>query len=109
MTSAASRCPNAKVRLAVGSAAGGKVVSATTDRSGAFTLHGLRPGSSYTVIAEYQGDDGIDVRPGASQGTAGRHAHRSSAPRRRFQCRAHVDSPGQAEGRADLERGAGGR
>jgi thiol-disulfide isomerase/thioredoxin len=50
--------PGAKVRLAVGSAAGGKVVSATTDRSGAFTLHGLRAGSSYTVIAEFQDDDG---------------------------------------------------
>jgi thiol-disulfide isomerase/thioredoxin len=51
--------PSAKVRLAVGSAAGGKVVSATTDRSGAFTLHGLRPGASYTLIAEYQGEDGL--------------------------------------------------
>ena len=38
--------PGARVRLAVGGASGGKVVSATTDRSGAFTLHGLRPGSS---------------------------------------------------------------
>jgi thiol-disulfide isomerase/thioredoxin len=51
--------PNAKVRLAVGSAAGGKVVLATTDRSGAFTLHGLRPGSSYTLIAEYEDEDGM--------------------------------------------------
>jgi thiol-disulfide isomerase/thioredoxin len=51
--------PNAKVRLAVSSSPGGKVVYATTERSGAFTLRGLRPGSSYTVIAEYQGDDGM--------------------------------------------------
>jgi thiol-disulfide isomerase/thioredoxin len=51
--------PSAKVRLAVGSSPGGKIVYATTDRSGAFTLHGLRSGSSYTVIAEYQGEDGI--------------------------------------------------
>jgi len=51
--------PNAKVRLAVGSAPGGRVASATTDRSGAFTLRGLQSGSSYTLIAEYQGDDGL--------------------------------------------------
>ncbi len=50
--------PSAKVRLAVGSAAGGKVVVATTDRSGAFTLHGLRSGTAYTLIAEYRGEDG---------------------------------------------------
>jgi thiol-disulfide isomerase/thioredoxin len=49
---------DARVRLAVGSERGGKAVSATTDRSGAFTLRGLRLGSSYTVIAEYQGRDG---------------------------------------------------
>ncbi len=50
--------PNAKVRLALSGAAGGKVTSATTDRSGAFTLHGLRPGASYTLIAEYEGNAG---------------------------------------------------
>ena len=50
---------NAKVRLAVTSTPGGKAVYATTDRSGAFTLRGLHPGTSYAVIAEYQGDDGI--------------------------------------------------
>ncbi|MDR3636869.1 MAG: redoxin family protein [Isosphaeraceae bacterium] len=44
--------PNARVRLALGGASGGKVVSTTTDKSGAFTLRGLRPGASYTVIAE---------------------------------------------------------
>ena len=51
--------PNAKVRLAVTSTPGGKAVYATTDRSGAFTLRGLRPGNSYAVIAEYQGEAGI--------------------------------------------------
>ena len=51
--------PEARVRLAVSGAAGGKVVRASTDRSGAFTLHGLRPGSTYTVIAEWEGDDGL--------------------------------------------------
>jgi thiol-disulfide isomerase/thioredoxin len=50
--------PNAKVRLAVGSSPGGRVVRATTDRSGAFTLRGLQSGLSYTLIAEYQGEDG---------------------------------------------------
>src|SRR5262249_8591528 len=49
----------ASVRLAVSGAPGGKVVRTTTDRSGAFTLHGLRPGSEYTVIAEWDGDDGV--------------------------------------------------
>ena len=50
---------NAKVRLAVSSSPGGKVVYDTTTRDGAFTLRGLRAGVSYIVIAEYQGDDGI--------------------------------------------------
>ena len=50
---------NARVRLADNSSPGGKVAYATTDRSGAFTLRGLRAGSSYAVIAEYQGDDGM--------------------------------------------------
>jgi peroxiredoxin len=51
--------PNARVRLGVGGASGGRVNFATTDRSGAFTLHGLRPGRAYTVIAEYQAEDGM--------------------------------------------------
>jgi thiol-disulfide isomerase/thioredoxin len=50
--------PDVKVRLAVGGAAGGKAVVATTDRSGAFTLAGLRSGSSYTVIAELEDEEG---------------------------------------------------
>ena len=50
---------NARVRLAVGGEPGGKAVFATTDRSGAFTLRGLRPGSQYTLIAEYQGEQGM--------------------------------------------------
>ena len=51
--------PDVKVRLAVGGTAGGKSVIATTDRSGAFTLHGLHSGSSYTLIAEYEDEDGV--------------------------------------------------
>lgn len=53
--------PEARVRLAVSGAPGGKVVNATTDRSGAFTLHGLRPGSDYTVIAEWDGGRGVET------------------------------------------------
>jgi thiol-disulfide isomerase/thioredoxin len=51
--------PGAKVRLAVGGESGGRAVSAVTDRSGAFTLREVRPGSSYTVIAEYEGEHGL--------------------------------------------------
>src|SRR4051812_32093567 len=49
----------AHVRLAVGGESGGKAVYANTDPSGAFTLRGLRPGSSYTLIAEYQSRNGL--------------------------------------------------
>jgi thiol-disulfide isomerase/thioredoxin len=89
--------PNAKVRLAVGSAAGGKVVLATTDRSGAFTLPGLRPGSSYTLIAEYEGEDGtvsgraqakapqsdvrIALQPRGDESGQGRSSIRAARPR----------------------------
>ncbi len=51
--------PNAKVRLAVSSSPGGKSVYGTTMRDGSFTLRGLKPGTSYDVIAEYQGEDGM--------------------------------------------------
>jgi thiol-disulfide isomerase/thioredoxin len=60
--------PNARVRIAVGGIARGRDVSATTDESGAFTLSGLLPGSSYTVIAESK--DGLEVRTGQSQAHA---------------------------------------
>ena len=49
----------ARVRLAVSSAPGGRVVRATTDSSGGFTLRGLRPGTSYTVIAEWEDSQGL--------------------------------------------------
>ena len=48
----------AKVRLADGASTRGQVNQATTDQSGGFTLHDLRPGSRYTLIAEYDGVDG---------------------------------------------------
>lgn len=44
--------PNARIRLAVGDDPGGKVVGAKTDGTGAFTLSGMRPGSTYRLIAE---------------------------------------------------------
>src|SRR4051794_28337715 len=50
---------NARVRLAVSSASGGRVVRDTTDRGGGFTLRGLRPGSTYTVIAEWEDAQGV--------------------------------------------------
>lgn len=50
---------NAVVRLAMSGVSGGKLIHATTDRSGAFTLRDVRPGSTYTVIAEYQGEQGM--------------------------------------------------
>ena len=51
--------PNARVRLVVGGAPAGRDNFATTERTGAFTLHGLRPGRVYTLIAESQGEDGM--------------------------------------------------
>jgi thiol-disulfide isomerase/thioredoxin len=50
--------PGATVRLADSGVKGGKQIRATTDRSGAFTLNGLRPGSSYTLIAESDDEHG---------------------------------------------------
>jgi thiol-disulfide isomerase/thioredoxin len=46
------------VRLADGGVKGGKDIRATTDRSGAFTLNGLRPGSAYSLVAESDDDRG---------------------------------------------------
>ncbi len=55
--------PNARVRVADGGLSGGRVAEATSDRAGGFTLRGLRPGSTYTVIAEYEGQGGwVDGR-----------------------------------------------
>ncbi|HEX8203594.1 MAG TPA: carboxypeptidase regulatory-like domain-containing protein, partial [Isosphaeraceae bacterium] len=51
--------PGAEVRLAVDGAAKGTAVRATTDRAGGFTLHGLRPGATYTVIAEWEDEHGL--------------------------------------------------
>jgi thiol-disulfide isomerase/thioredoxin len=51
--------PNARVRLAVSGSSGGNVVKSTTDASGGFTLNGLRPGGSYTVIAESEDNQGL--------------------------------------------------
>jgi len=48
----------ATVRLADGTARGGREIVGRTDRSGAFTLNGLRPGSSYELIAEGEDEHG---------------------------------------------------
>ena len=50
--------PNITVRLADGGTKGGKDIRGTTDRSGAFTLNGLRPGTTYSLIAEAEDDRG---------------------------------------------------
>ncbi len=50
--------PDVTVRLADGGTRGGKDISATTDPSGAFTLNGLRPGSTYWLVAEADDDQG---------------------------------------------------
>ncbi len=46
--------PNARVRVADGGLSGGRVAEAISDRAGGFTLRGLRTGSNYTLIAEYE-------------------------------------------------------
>ncbi len=51
--------PGVRVRLAIAGEPGGKVRSTTTDRSGAFTLHELREGKDYTLIAEQRDADMI--------------------------------------------------
>lgn len=51
--------PDAEVRLAVNAAPGGRVVRVTTDRAGGFTLRGLRPGTTYTVIADREDAQGV--------------------------------------------------
>lgn len=48
---------NVIVRLADGGTKGGKDVRGKTDRSGAFTLNGLRPGSTYSLIAETEDEE----------------------------------------------------
>jgi len=63
--------PNAEVRLAVGGTKRGRAVKAVTDESGAFTLHGLRRGVAYTVIAERA--DGADVLSGRAPVQAPEH------------------------------------
>ncbi|WP_435010149.1 redoxin family protein [Tundrisphaera lichenicola] len=47
------------VRLADGGAKGGRDIQSTTDRSGGFTLNGLRPGSIYDIVAESDDDRGM--------------------------------------------------
>lgn len=48
---------NASVRIAYDGATGSRDIVGTTDRTGSFRLAGLRPDRSYTLIAEWQGED----------------------------------------------------
>jgi thiol-disulfide isomerase/thioredoxin len=50
--------PGAEVRVAIGSASVGRTAKVVTDEAGRFTLHGLRPGSEYTVVAETEDEQG---------------------------------------------------
>ena len=59
---------NVRVRVADGSTPGGRAAQATTDRAGGFTLRGLRPDGSYTIIAEL--DDGRVVQSGRATARA---------------------------------------
>ena len=87
--------PNATVRLADGGTKGGKDIRGTTDRSGAFTLNGLRPGTTYSLIAESEDDRGaltgrVEARTSdtgveinlASLGTGATSTRRSARPSR---------------------------
>ncbi len=67
---------NAEVRLADGTTSMNRDLRVTTDVAGGFTLHGLRPGKRYTLIAE--GEDGGEFLVG--RGVA-------SAPDRRVRIR----------------------
>ncbi len=44
--------PNARVRIAIDGVDGGQAIRDITDASGGFTLRGLQPGRSYTILAE---------------------------------------------------------
>jgi thiol-disulfide isomerase/thioredoxin len=44
--------PNTRVRVAISGAVTGRATVATADDAGRFTLHGLRPNTSYNLIAE---------------------------------------------------------
>jgi thiol-disulfide isomerase/thioredoxin len=46
--------PGAQVRLAISGAAAGRATTVDTDAAGRFTLHGLRPDTDYTVLAEIE-------------------------------------------------------
>ena len=80
--------PNARVRIADGGISGGRIVDATSDRAGRFTIRGLRPGSRYTLIAEYEGQGGwiegrAEVRSPASDVEIAVRADDLPADRRR--------------------------
>ena len=60
--------PKAEVRLADGTSRVGRDLRATTDDAGGFTLRGLRPGTTYTLLAE--GEVGRDSLVGRASARA---------------------------------------
>lgn len=49
---------NAEVRVAINGQTGGRVERVYTDESGRFTLHELRPGATYSIVAEWPDGEG---------------------------------------------------
>ncbi len=77
-----------EVRLADGGSRGGRDLKDVTDDSGAFTLKGLRPGASYQLVAEEDGQEGAVGRASAK------------APNGQVKIRLVRDDPGSTEARA---------
>ena len=87
----------ATVRLADSGSRGGKEILGTSDRSGAFTLNGLRAGSTYVLIAEVEDEEGpligrieartaetgveIGLSPESGKGKVSRRSARSAQAR----------------------------
>jgi thiol-disulfide isomerase/thioredoxin len=102
--------PGAEVRLADRGVSAGRDIRAWTDQSGRFTLTGLRPGESYTLIAETEDGSsvgrskveaphsGVEIRMASSRRTSPRTAatdvDADPAPERRIRSISNVREPG---------------
>ncbi len=102
--------PDATVRLADGGQQGGRDSRTTTDRSGAFTLGGLRPGSDYVIVAEAEtegatqtgrarartADTGVAINLGPDDdSTAARRPSTRSPRTRPISSREPIDDPAE--------------